>query len=415
MAIIDTMFGLNRSRSIYESYDEEDREFLEGSFEEDLFHVESLDEGADPFEFISAVIAECDLNMRNMEFAILAEEYEHLRQTGEEMAIYEGTLDNFISRAKEHVQNMWEKIQTFFKDIAKKLDEAIRYDQRILDHYKADAEKASVKYKVSGLLTKGKGSKELQNDIFKQATDAADVFFATAEEAAKKVGDAAESTSTDDDVMEKYREEIKGTMTGDKMPAAIASLFRNGGGTGDIRSAGRENLSNARGEEGRVEIDNVSGSWACKEFANAKGAKTAVKDMYAKSKKVVGSQLASLKKLERSLKTGHVISNDNSKPVHSAVKMTQYIMKMMAAVNRAVVKMINAARKDLKKIIIACASKAKATVKESYEGYGYDDEIGYGDNYGGYEDNEDDYGFDDDYGYNQEQAANIWDSVDSVF
>ena len=135
MSMFEDVMGFGRT-SVMES--------MMGGFEPELEEttlesVEELGDGVDPMDFMLQVAYENEMNMKNLDIAIMAEEYVFLRESGQEMVYEDTKLQSIIDKFKSGVKWLWEQIQKFFKTVQKKFDEILKLDDRFLDKYKDKA------------------------------------------------------------------------------------------------------------------------------------------------------------------------------------------------------------------------------------------------------------------------------------
>ena len=98
MSMFDDVLGFGRT-SVAESMEVDtlEPEIAGMSLEE----AADIDE--DPMDFMLSVAYENEMNMMNLNAAIVAEEYIYLRENGEEMVTEAGKIESIISRAKQMI------------------------------------------------------------------------------------------------------------------------------------------------------------------------------------------------------------------------------------------------------------------------------------------------------------------------
>ena len=110
MSMVNDIFGIGRT-AYTESTNTIEPEIAGMKLED----AEDLDEGTDLMEFMTGVAYECDMNMRNLEMAIVADEFNYLRENGQEMVYEEGRIQSVIDKFKASTKWLWEQIQKFYK------------------------------------------------------------------------------------------------------------------------------------------------------------------------------------------------------------------------------------------------------------------------------------------------------------
>ena len=323
MSMFDDVMGIGRS-SVLESMNEE-------TFEPEI-EATSLEEAAD----IEGDVMDCalqmayenEMNMMKLDAAIVAEEYIYLRENGQEMVAEAGTIESIVNKAKSMVQAAWAKIQSFFKEVMKKVDEGLKLDDRFIKKYED---------KVKGKSAKVKGSKDLVKPgaIY----DKAKGIFEDIKGYAKYIYDHVD----------------------DKKPLADSDVEKHlkfnvtGNGTADATEFLKAMIDGYKAKDS-AEV-NVTAKEAIEGFRAGKTAKANLKDAYTKNKDAINIMLKGLKKYETSAKKWKVVSTDQSKKIHVAVKQTNKCITYLTMTNRAYVKAINLSRSFCKAAIIAAASE----------------------------------------------------------
>ena len=316
MSMFDDVLGLGRTAVIDEAVEPE----LENST---IDSAMDLDDGVDPMEFMIEAMYENELNMRNLDTAIMCEEYNYFRENGSEMVYEAGTFSNIIEKAKKAVLNMWNKIQAFIKKQIKKFTDA--RDKAFLDKY----QKRALKGKTASI----EGYADAMGDTFDADTKAT---FEELSGLAKTLTDAAVNASKKGDYTDR-----------DKVEKKLAKKSSEGYYYITL---------------GKKKTMNVSAADAVKTFKNTAKAKERLQKVYDSSKKVVNDQLKILKQCENAAKKFKVLPTETSSKLHGVVKGVNLISSRLAIANREFVKLINIERAQAKAVIISAAAKA---VKES--------------------------------------------------
>ena len=337
MSMFDDVMGFGRT-SVMES--------MMGEFEPEveettLESVAALDESVDPMDFILQVAYENEMNMKNLDMAIMAEEYMFLRESGQEM-VYEGSaITSIIDKFKAGVKWLWENIQKFFKSVMKKIDDALKLDQRFLDKYKK---------KAAGKTAMIAGNKALM-DIDSAKTQAESLMNKIADKSREvfdelEKNDNAISYDTIDDIMK------------------------------DL-GIGENYFSNAiKGVAPKKEQQKFSADDAITQFEKSKKVKDGIKKIYSDNKKVINEHIKAAKKMESAAKKHKIVPTDTSKAIHSTVKVLNKLGSTLTLTNKTYVKIINLARAQYKAIIVAAA--AKATSENTNESVSIIDSIEFG-------------------------------------
>lgn len=337
MSMFDDVLGFGRS-SVMES--------MTGGFEPEveettLESVSALDESVDPMDFILQVAYENEMNMKNLDMAIMAEEYMFLRESGQEM-VYEGSaITSIIDKFKAGVKWLWENIQKFFKSVMKKIDDALKLDQRFLDKYKK---------KAAGKTAMIAGNKALM-DIDSAKTQAELLMNKIADKSREvfdelEKNDNAISYDTIDDIMK------------------------------DL-GIGENYFSNAiKGVAPKKEQQKFSADDAITQFEKSKKVKDGIKKIYSDNKKVINEHIKAAKKMESAAKKHKIVPTETSKAIHSTVKVLNKLGSTLTLTNKTYVKIINLARAQCKAIIVAAA--AKATSENTNESVSIIDSIEFG-------------------------------------
>lgn len=327
MSMFNDVLGFGRS-SISESMvsDTIEPEIAEMTLE----NAADIDE--DPMDFMLRVAYENEMNMMNLDTAIIAEEYIYLRENGQEMVTEAGKIETIVSKAKEMLKKLWEKIQSFFKKVIKKIDEVLKLDQRFLDKYekKAAGKKATVKGDASLLKVKAIAIKGV--NMMNKIGESAEAEFNVATD------NDNPSYSDKDEFMKKLMKDLGGADP-DSPRDIMKSMIDGYKGDKDSKVTVDANQA----------IANFKDSKKCKEF---------LKNAYDTNKKNINGWLKGLKKLENSAKKFKIIPTEMSKEIHKSVKNLNKAGSVLTLVNRTFVHAINMSRNFCKAVIVQAAAKA---------------------------------------------------------
>lgn len=317
MSMFDDVLGLGRTAAIDEAVEPE----LEN---DDFDSVESLDESVDPMDYILTAVFENEMNMANLDAAIMCEEYKYLKENGTEMVYEAVSISAIIEKAKKVVMSLWKKIQSFLKKAQEKLTS--KMDASFLKKYedKARGKKGTVS-----------GYPELFD--LSQCRSTASTGFKEIEKAANMVYVAATADNpTFPDVDKFMRDYQEGK-----------DSFKTG-------------FKDAKSEKKTVAL---SADKAIEVFKSIGDAKSDIKTAYNESKKNINLQLKALKKMESVAKKAKVLPTEASGNIHKAVKVVNKLGSFLAMLNRSYMKVLSMSKSQAKAVIIAAA--AKDVAKES--------------------------------------------------
>ena len=327
MSMFDDVLGFGRT-SVMESMNDD-------ALEPEIAGMtleEAADIDEDPMDFMLRVAYENEMNMMNLNAAIVAEEYIYLRENGEEMVTEAGKIESIISRAKQMIMSLWNKIQSFFKAVLKKIDEALHLDKRFLDKYKAKAVKYSAKVKGDVALLEIEKIGDNGIDLLDKLADLGTSIY-------DRIRRDENAKNTSVDVVNKiFMKEFGGSQEGIETPKDImkAILKKNKDVAAMVTVAGKD---------------------AVDAFEKSAKVKEKLKKAYDTNKKGINNQLKTVKKMESVAKKFKVIPTDESKYIHVTVKALNKIGSYMTLVNRTYIKIINRARSFCKAVIISAAAK----------------------------------------------------------
>lgn len=341
MSMFDDVLGMGRT-SVFEGAIEPEVEEIT------MESVNDIPDYMEPIEFMTQVACEQEMNMQKLDMAIMAEEYVYLRENGEEMVAEAGTVQNIIDKFKKGVDWLWNKITTFFKTVQKKLQDAIKLDDRFLEKY-ADAKKCKEKIKIKTPLDTTDTSKTfvIGEGLFVcLAACAGDVY--------NNIG--TEKKKTADELLQKYYKDMGGVthLKAGKGEAATAKNI--------MKKFYKDNTDSDSKLAKEYEFDPAT---AFADFKHSKDSKEKLKKSYASNKKIINTFYKAAKKMESVAKNGRVISTDESKNIHVAVKILNKLGKDITIIDKTMVKVINVQRSLAKQVIVKAATLASGDVKKS--------------------------------------------------
>ena len=354
MSMVNDIFGIGRT-AYTESTDTIEPEIADMKLED----AEDLDEGTDLMEFMTGVAYECDMNMRNLEMAIVADEFNYLRENGQEMVYEEGRIQSVIDKFKASTKWLWEQIQKFYKSAINKINQVIKLDERFLKKYEAKASKGTGVFKgpVPGAI--GTEVTNIIKNIGNMENESNKV-------ADKYLNNANYTNIKDDD--DKFVET--------NMETVFKNVFGNSGSDkSKAKDVFASTISKLKEDKSTKKL---SGKVACEGLKNCKSLKADLKKAYDQSKKVINSHLKIAKKAESLAKKYKVLPTALSRNIHKVVKVLSTIGKWCVQANKCGVKCVNMMRSTYKAIIVSAASDGavkNATSTGSGSGSSDDDDI----------------------------------------
>ena len=346
----DVALGLGRT-SVMESA-------LEPELANDDFDsVEPLDDSVDSMDFMMEAAFNNELNMRNLDTAIMVQEYTYLKENGEAMVYEAGTISSIITKAKDFVLKIWNDIQKFLAKQADKLTS--KMDKMFLDKYKKDAAGNKGKAKGNPELMEYKAYEAAAKKIFSGIEDCVDMVATAA------VWEGADKSTYDDLEWENIEKRLV-----NKVFSGLEGISK-GATFSDVLDKYYEALKNSKSTDPTP----VDANKAIDAFSNIVTSKRAIKDAYNESKKIIDKQIKGLKKYENSAKKLKVIPTETSSLIHKAVRTTNKLSTVLAKFNRVHCKILNASKAYCKAVIInaASAGMAKGSVKKESTGAGFID------------------------------------------
>lgn len=333
MAMATDIFGMNR-KALSESYDGIETINLE----QELADVESLEEGVDPLEFMIGVAYECELDMQRIDMSIIGEEYEYLRENGQEM-VYEATsANNIITKFKDWIEKLWRKIQSFFKSVLAKFSDKWLSDEKFAKKYKSKSHDDTAKVAAY--------DPDALDDLCVGLWNILD----NAEKAINGIGDMEDSSD--------YEDELK--------KARRTFLDYNEGDTIGKDNDDMDDLSLAKiARHFKVELSSTAKVIDGK-FKDAidilEGMKDARKDIdksYQANKKMIAAAKKAAKMMESGARRFKVLPTEESHKIHYRVKVINKIGSWNSKINKYSVQVLNMMSTAARTIVIACIKGPK--------------------------------------------------------
>ena len=342
MSMFDDVLGMGRTSSITEGALEPEVEAIT------MESVADIPDYMDPMEFMTQVACEQEMNMQRLDMAIMAEEYVYLRENGEEMVNETASIQGVISKFKQGIDWLWGKIQTFFKTVLKKVDEALKLDDRFLSAYEDKAKKVK-SVKVSATFSNDAG--------FKCETTYASAkkYFEGITGEVSKIYNRIESIGKDETVDSIKKDAVKsifGSYVKDEATAKsiMKALLKDQKGNGETNKPMEFTFDVAE---------------TIKNFKSSKKQKELLKSAYSDNKKAINQMYKGAKKLESLAKKHKVLSTEHSKRIHIGVKVINSLGRDLTIVNKAMVKVMNIQRSTMKKVIVKAASMGSDAIQNA--------------------------------------------------
>ena len=328
MSMFDDVLGFGRT-SVAESMEVDtlEPEIAGMSLEE----AADIDE--DPMDFMLRVAYENEMNMMNLDAAIVAEEYMYLRENGQEMVYEEGKIKSVINRFKEWVQKLWAKIQSFFRAVFDKVESLVRSDKKFIEKY----EKAA-KGKKSGKIKGVKAYYEEHQAIVPNANNLIS-SIKTEVEALKNLSETGKQGKKDQ---------------------IFTKLKIGDGSTKDLLKAININLAKAA-----VEMDNVDTSKAITILKSAQDDKSLLKKTYDENKGAVNAMIKVAKTMEKDFNRNE--NSEKASAVHDNIAIMNKLGSTMTSVDRIAVKAVNTSRTMAKAVILSAIKKSNDSGKAKNE------------------------------------------------
>lgn len=321
MSMIDDVFGLNRTNVMESTYGFE----LEPELVDIEESVGTLDDYEDPFTYMVKVAYENEINMQNIDSAILREEYIYLRENGQELVYEQGKIKNIIDTAIKSIKWLAEKVTKFFKTVVGKLTV----------NGKKDAEFARIYTdKVASVDTVTITDAKFDAGYTTKQTDAIKNTMDGLKELAEKIV-ALEVNST---------EEVTKNMN-DK----IKTIF-------DAKSVSEVSDKHINTKLGMFEDPKdvtVKVGFAIGCVKNASTSIDAVKSIYTKTIGTFNGEIKLLKSQQKKSK-----NDDEAKVIHAKISAINKINSLITRVYKSGVSLILANRTQCKAAIVKAAKKA---------------------------------------------------------
>lgn len=340
MSMVNDIFGIGRT-AYTESTDTIEPEIADMKLED----AEDLDEGTDLMEFMTGVAYECDMNMRNLEMAIVADEFNYLRENGQEMVYEEGRIQGIIDKFKANCKWLWEQIQKYYKAALKKIEEVTKFDTRFLNKYKSKASGNTGIYNgptIEGMKTNLESINTHLKNMETASTNVANKYL-------------KDANCTDINTDKNTNDNGGSNFVKDNMNIIFKQVFNtdadsDASNAKDVYSTIMKKMKEKKG------VNKLSGAEACTGFEKVKELKSQLKDAYNKSKKVINSHLKAAKKAESVTKKLKVVPTKLSGAVHKVVKILSTIGKWCSQANKFGVKLYNMIRNAYKSVIVSAAA-----------------------------------------------------------
>lgn len=338
MSMFDDVLGMGRTSVCEGAYEPEVEEITMES-------VGEIPSYMDPIEFMTQVACEQEMNMQRLDMAIMAEEYVYLRENGKEMVNEAASVQGIVDKFKKGVDWLWNNITKFFKEVQKKVEEALKLDTRFLAAYETKAKKVS-NVKFVTVFTP---------DTIKCANtySHANEFFKSITGEVAKIYNRVESIGADEtfeSIKKKANANIFGAFAGEDPTAKNVTKYM---------------LNFAKGKDMSPVEKEFSVDTLLKDFKDSKNQKELLKSAYTDNKKAINQMYKGAKKLESLAKKHKVLSTDESKKIHIGVKVINSLGRDLTIVNKGMVKIMNQQRSALKKGIVKAASLGSDSVQKA--------------------------------------------------
>lgn len=360
MSMVNDIMGLGRSAYV-ESTDTLEPEIADMRLED----AEELEEGTDLMDFMNQVAFECDMNMKDLEMAVIADEYNYLRENGEEMIYEDSRMQSFINKFKEITKKIWAQIQKFYKAAMKKVDEFLHNDKKFIDKYKKkangpgayrgvpkselDEAMSTVIYSIDAMTTHstGIGQEMFQNAKHFEMKDYNDKSDGFSDKAVKNFKKHDYSTKSSDS--ENYSKMVSKAKKSIFKGAFEKYKFKDGS-VNNVYAGLIKTLKQRSG------IVKMNGELACKELKDLGKYRARFKKTYDASKKLINAHLKNAKKAESLAKRFRVVPTKLSTTIHTVVKVLNLISKWCTQASRCGFTILNMERNMLKAAIVSSAA-----------------------------------------------------------
>lgn len=325
----DTILGMGRT-SIFESAIDDEIEAIT---------PDTVDECAgDPFEFLTGAYYESELNMMNINQAIMVCEYTYLKENGAEMVYEANVITSMFSKIGSKIKQTWQKICEFFKSIFNWLESTVRNDKKFVDKYTDKIESIS-----SVTISEFKGY------TYGGSGDAVS-------KKAEKMYNTIKTQVSGTEIME---------ISNKDNIAAAMDEFRGKlvGGSAKVE-AGKlaEELGNVfRGDEWKVTtLSNSQLSDMLDTISSTKVTKAHLNTLYTKCKGTVDSLLKSAKAAEKEATTTTKDGENSAraKAFHNEASVLNSMTSIVTMVNNKAVKAVTAQNRQCRALVAKAVTKA---------------------------------------------------------
>ena len=324
MSMFNDVLGLGRS-SISES-------MFSNTFEPEIANMaleNAADINEDPMEFMLKVAYENEMNMMKLDQAIIAEEYIYLRENGVEMVDEAGKIGSVVTKFKEMVKSLWNRIQSFFKSVFNKFADIIKLDEKFVKKYEEAA--------------KGKkcGKIKVVKAYFTNFDNNVEAFKNLMGNISKKANGFNVTTANKDSKDSLLKDLIAETSISQE--AVIKAI-------------------NAELSKKSEEVSGYSADDAITIIKNSKTYKNDITKLYNTNKSMINGLLKNAKIMEREAKRS---SDDNSSKtasnIHSGIAALNSLGTLSTMVDRVAISVINKGRSIAKAIVLSAIKNGKSS------------------------------------------------------
>lgn len=326
----DTILGMGRT-SIFESAIDDEIEAVT---------PDTVDECAgDPFEFLTGAYYESELNMMNINQAVMVCEYTYLKENGTEMIYEANVITSMFSKIGSKIKQAWQKICEFFKSIFSWLESTVRNDKKFVDKYKDKIKKISsvTISEFKGYTYGGSGD---------AVSKKADKMY-SAVKTQVNGSEILEISNKDNiaDAMDEFRGKLvggSGKVEAGKLAEELGKAFR--GDEWKVTTLSQSQLSDM--------LDTISSTKVTKAHLNK---------LYTECKGTVDSLLKTAKAAEKEAAAGSTAADDQkaklAKSWHNRASVLNSMTSIVTMVNNKAVKAVTAQNRQ------CCALVKKAVAK----------------------------------------------------
>ena len=340
----DTILGMGRT-SVFESAVDPEIEAVTPDTVEEC--------AGDPFEFLTAAYYESQLDMVNINQAIMVCEYAYLKENGQEMVYEANVVTSMFKKIGEKIKAAWKKICQFFKSIFTWLDGVVRNDKKFVEKYES---------KIKDIDSVDIGS--FNGYTYADKSTSFDVkgnsIIAAASAMFTKISNKAKALKNDKDI-------TKDTKVEDVLDAFRGSLL----GESSIKSdALAEKLTKKfRGDEVSAStFNNAQLSNMLEIIKNTKATKAHLNTIYKECKGAVDAMLSFAKASEQEANAvAGKKDSDDAKNWHVKATILNSLTGITTMVNNKACKAITAHNRQCRGIIGKAVVKAEKDKKDSKE------------------------------------------------